>query len=670
MLNWIAIWVGIFLFGLGGPLQNDTQPCGARSRTTSPTARSCPSSGATRSSRASTSASSSRSRARRLLADPQPDDARLRGARGRLQPGGGALRRHQRRAQLLPGDGDLRRASPGSPARSTSSAGSSGSARPTSRPRTIGFIGIAVALLGRNTAVGVGLAALLFGALADRHVDAQPRPGDLPARARAQPHAPDPGARRALRRRRRAHPLPLAPAAEGRRGGRQARREPRVSALRSTRLPRGAARDRLGRRRSLGILAACARRAAADRCCARPSVPTRRRAGRGRARASGAFDPRRAARRRRYAIAVGRRWASALGVPRDALERGQPRGRRRLVGALSPRCSATRRRSSSPRSAACSPSASGVVNIGLEGMMLMGAFFGILGADKTGLVARSASSSALLAGGCSALIHAFFSIHLRADQIVGGTAINFLALGITGYLFIDIYGEQGTPSDGLPTIPDVSLDFLDDIRRTGSGLPRRCVRAAQPPDLGRLRDGPHRRGSSSSRHRSGCGSARVGEHPRAADTVGHLRLPDPLRGRDPLRRPRRARRRVPRRSASSTRFNENMTAGRGFIALAALIFGNWRPFGAAVACLLFGFSSALAQRLPEYSLVRRDALPGAPVRPHADRRRRRHRPLDPARRHRQAVRQAVAWARTATVRRGARSSLASRPSRRSRSRST
>ena len=99
---------------------------------------------------------------------------------------------------------------------------------------------------------------------------------------------------------------------------------------------------------------------------------------------------------------------------------------------------------------------SGVVNIGLEGDMLMGAFFGIWGADVTnswelGLVIALASGALL------ALLHAFFCIHLRADQIVIGTAINFLALGITGYLFVDIYGNQGTcllytspsPRDGL-----------------------------------------------------------------------------------------------------------------------------------------------------------------------------------------------------------------------------
>ena len=99
---------------------------------------------------------------------------------------------------------------------------------------------------------------------------------------------------------------------------------------------------------------------------------------------------------------------------------------------------------------------SGVVNIGLEGMMLAGAFFGVLGADKTdswvlGLVI------AMLAGGAFALVHAFFSIHLRADQIVSGTAINFLAVGISGYLLIGVYGQRGTVA--VPEIPDVRLRF-------------------------------------------------------------------------------------------------------------------------------------------------------------------------------------------------------------------
>ena len=94
---------------------------------------------------------------------------------------------------------------------------------------------------------------------------------------------------------------------------------------------------------------------------------------------------------------------------------------------------------------------SGVVNIGLEGMMLMGAFFGAWGADKTGTWVGGLAIG-VLGGGALALVHAFFAIQLRSDQIVSGTAINFLALGITGYLYNDIYGNEGTPSD-LSAIP-------------------------------------------------------------------------------------------------------------------------------------------------------------------------------------------------------------------------
>ena len=87
---------------------------------------------------------------------------------------------------------------------------------------------------------------------------------------------------------------------------------------------------------------------------------------------------------------------------------------------------------------------SGVVNIGLEGMMLMGAFFGAWGADRTSSWWQGVLIG-MLAGGLLALVHGVFCIHLRADQIVVGTAIIFLAYGITGFLYNDIYGDQGHP---------------------------------------------------------------------------------------------------------------------------------------------------------------------------------------------------------------------------------
>ena len=93
--------------------------------------------------------------------------------------------------------------------------------------------------------------------------------------------------------------------------------------------------------------------------------------------------------------------------------------------------------------------------------MLMGAFFGIMGADKLGLVGPRPPLRRARRAARWRSLHAVLSITLRADQIVSGFAINFLALGLTGYLFIDIYGQEGTPTD-IPSIPNVHLAFLED----------------------------------------------------------------------------------------------------------------------------------------------------------------------------------------------------------------
>jgi simple sugar transport system permease protein len=236
---------------------------------------------------------------------------------------------------------------------------------------------------------------------------------------------------------------------------------------------------------------------------------------------------------------------------------------------------------------------SGVVNIGLEGMMLMGAFWGVYGADKGGSWVVGLLV-AMLAGGLLALVHAYFAIHLRADQIVGGTAVNFLALGITGYFFFQLYHGQDVPI-GVSTVPDVHLPWVEHWSYIGPAIGSLnllvwlsfalvivtwLVLFKTPVGL-RIR---------------ACG-----EHPRAADTVGinvyairyacvvlsgmlaalggaYLSI-----------------------GFGGGAFTDNMTAGRGFIALAAMIFGNWRPAGAFGAALLFGFSTALAYRLPAYS---------------------------------------------------------------------
>ncbi len=235
---------------------------------------------------------------------------------------------------------------------------------------------------------------------------------------------------------------------------------------------------------------------------------------------------------------------------------------------------------------------SGVVNIALEGMMLAGAFFGILGADKTGSWILGLVIAAL-AGGLFALVHAFFAIHLRADQIVGGTAINFLALGLTGYLFIQTYGDNGTPSS-ISAIPNIKLPGLQHVYFVGSAFGNLNLMIWLSFAVLILSYVLMFRTPAGLRIRS------VGEHPRAADTVG-ISVYRVRYGAVVLSGMLAALGGAYLSIGFVHSFNQNMTEGRGFIALAALIFGRWRPFGAFGAALLFGFSSALAQRLQDYS---------------------------------------------------------------------
>jgi simple sugar transport system permease protein len=236
---------------------------------------------------------------------------------------------------------------------------------------------------------------------------------------------------------------------------------------------------------------------------------------------------------------------------------------------------------------------SGVVNIGLEGMMLMGCFWGVYGADKGGSWVVGILA-AMLSGAALALVLAFFAIHLRADQIVVGTAVNFLALGITGYFFFQLYNGEDVPL-GISTIPNIKIPWLEHLHFLGPAfgdlnlmvwlsfllvIVSYLVLFKTPVGL-RIR---------------ACG-----EHPRAADTVGINVYA--VRYRSVILSGILASLGGAYLSIGfgGGTFTDNMTAGRGFIALAAMIFGNWRPFGAFGAALLFGFSTALAYRLPVYS---------------------------------------------------------------------
>jgi len=230
----------------------------------------------------------------------------------------------------------------------------------------------------------------------------------------------------------------------------------------------------------------------------------------------------------------------------------------------------------------------GIINIGLEGMILFGAFAGVLGSFLSG----SAWVGVLLAiafGGFLGYVLAIFSIKFKADHIVVGIALNIFSLGATTWLMQIIWGSRGC-SPNVNGLSEVSVPFIKGVPIVGRLLGTHSpivylmfilvlagwILLFKTPLGLRIRV--------------------IGEHPEAADTLGIkikriqyfcVILSGILAGLGGAY--------LSLGHLSS--FSMNMSAGRGYMALAANIFGQWNPFGCLLAGYLFAYTDAVQMRL-------------------------------------------------------------------------
>jgi len=227
---------------------------------------------------------------------------------------------------------------------------------------------------------------------------------------------------------------------------------------------------------------------------------------------------------------------------------------------------------------------SGVINIAIEGMLLFGAFAGSVAASVTdslwiGLLAGAAM------GGVVAWGLALLAIRYRVDQIVAGTVINILALGLTSYLTSQ-YLAKNLELNNPGRFQNIEIPVLSDIPFLGPILFENNVFVYL---LFLIVAGSY---IGLFRTRWGLRVRAVGEHPKAADTVGIRVLL--TRYRNVILGGMVAGIGGAYFTLGSVgRFEEGMTAGRGFIGLAAMIFGRWNPVGALGAALIFGFADSL-----------------------------------------------------------------------------
>jgi ABC-type uncharacterized transport system permease subunit len=233
---------------------------------------------------------------------------------------------------------------------------------------------------------------------------------------------------------------------------------------------------------------------------------------------------------------------------------------------------------------------SGVLNIGLEGIMLIGAFAGFAGTFYSGSLLVGllvALGSGLLCG----LLFAIFTVTIKANQIVVGAALNLIGLGLTGFLYRALFAGK---SQGIEAFAPIQIPFLRDIPFAGEILFRHNILVYGTIVLVLV--------ASFVLYRTafGLSTRSVGEHPRAADTVGinvaRMRYVGVLIGATLT-----ALGGAYLTMAHTNQFVEGLTTGRGFIALAVVVFGRWSPKGAFWASLLFGFFFALQLRLQAMS---------------------------------------------------------------------
>jgi general nucleoside transport system permease protein len=228
----------------------------------------------------------------------------------------------------------------------------------------------------------------------------------------------------------------------------------------------------------------------------------------------------------------------------------------------------------------------GLIHIGIEGAMLVGAFAGFAVASATGS-APAGVSAAILAGAASGSLFAAFAVGRGADQIVVGTAVNLLALGGTALAARALWAGAPPPA---PTIAPLVSGAAAELPWIGPVLLRQTPFVWAGLALTALV------GVALARTRAGLRLRAVGESARSADaegvSVGRTRIAAVVFG-SALAGLAGAELSL----AQSDTFSEGMTAGRGFIALAIVIFGRWRASGVLLAALFFGLTTALQFRL-------------------------------------------------------------------------